>query len=195
MPDLQTLYNPAGVSQTAALPAGGAGGGGDMSFFLDIIKKKLAWEAAFNQRKLASMDAQLGDADRARHAGTNQPRERQQSSLQKAQTAAEMAKAKAISGPAPKKWNTYGFYEPDTLNMTGAQRQMFGPEQAGMERGGASSSSPSGISPHKFAPWAIGEPLDDAQAARDKEWETSQAQRLALLRSSAAEPTYGSERG
>jgi len=144
MSEIQTAYNPGGFTISSERAPGGAGGGGIDSFFLDLIKKKKAWEDAFNQRRLAAMDADLGDRARARQRGTNVPGEKQRDPMQNERDAAERAKLRAqymtpgqlgIMNPDP----TYGDQFMDK-RMSGADRQAFLPQSAGVANQGMSAA-------------------------------------------------------
>ena len=189
MSEIQTAYNPGGFTISSERAPGGAGGGGIDSFFLDLIRKKKAWEDAFNQRRLASMDADLGDRERARYAGTNQPRERQASQLDRMREASEIEKLRSEMTP-PQVDPFSRTVDPIKLNL---HERRYLPAQAQFASGGLSSSPPSTIAPQEFASWTEADSQGAGRAAGDKAWEAAQAQRLALLRKSAAEPTYGED--
>lgn len=65
--------------------------------------------------------------------------------------------------------------------MTGAQRGVFLPKEAGMANQGVSTSAPSGISPQRFASWTEGDSVqrerDDAANMRDPQGENARKNR------------------
>jgi len=166
MPTIETYRTPGNVHTDTSGFGGGAEGMDP--FFRSLAERQLSYQDELRQQQRDDRREQKKDRSRARNEAANarwRERNPPRDPLKHLKTQAEAAQLQAAFRPAPVYKTAGGFnndahIELDDKAMTGAQRQIFLPQNAGMERGGLTPGE-------ELAPLRESASIREAAAAAD----------------------------